>query len=97
MPIEAVGNVAQTIVVDKIFITGFSVTSVPGNEAIIISYSAGFHNIDGKFVTVNTYRFTLAGEDFIRVAGLTPDTSAGLFAALEVVLIAEVTKDAMSK
>lgn len=95
MPTEATGTNAKTIIVDSVFITGFTVTTYPsGSESMVINYATGFYDATGEFVFVEQKQLPIIGGAFNLIATSTPDTSSGLFAALQTILFDEIDKAA---
>ena len=93
---QAKGKVAKVITVDSVVITSFEVRTFPiGQERLTIGYAGGFYNTNGEFVSVDNYTMVVDGAELNSIMSATIDTSGGLYAALEVLLVEQITIDSI--
>lgn len=94
MAIQAKGKVAKVITVDSVVITSFEVRTFPiGSERLTIGYAGGFYDVDSKFITIDRYTMFVEGAELNSIMSAVVDTSGGLYAALEILLVKQITLD----
>lgn len=95
MPKVATGKHKKVLTIDTVMILGFEVRTFPlGQEALILTYATGYNNPEGEFIPVERLQKAIQGDEFNAIAAMTPDTTGGLFGALQAILYAEIDKEA---